>query len=421
MKKTIRKALVASLLLVCVCFASTSCMFMLGSSSNQLTKEEVQQMIDNGMHGNITVEGGDNYNITINADNSDNVLAAKSLLSTVSIDCVFKTTSLYPSFGGVSTDKKAAGSGVIYKIDKEKGDAYIITNYHVVYYNRANTSNGISSDITVYLYGQENEAYAIPAKYIGGSMNYDLAVLKVEGSRVLAESNAVAVEFADSNDVAVLDKAIAVGNPEDLGISATLGYVNVDSEYIKMDGADGSTEIQLRVMRMDTAVNSGNSGGGLFDGNGRLIGIVNAKLTDSENLSYAIPSNFVKYVVDNVIYYCDDKTNESVMRCYLGINVNAKELYTVYDKETGKVHKRETVSVTKVDAQGLAYGALAVGDVINSITIDGVTYEVNRMFVVTEAMINARVNSVVSVNITRGGVEKNIEIKITENSLSKVK
>ena len=421
MKKTIRKALIASLLLVCVCFASTSCMFMLGSSSNQLTKEEVQQMIDNGMHGNITVEGGDNYNITINADNSDNVLAAKSLLSTVSIDCVFKTTSLYPSFGGVSTDKKAAGSGVIYKIDKEKGDAYIITNYHVVYYNRANTSNGISSDITVYLYGQENEAYAIPAKYIGGSMNYDLAVLKVEGSRVLAESNAVAVEFADSNDVAVLDKAIAVGNPEDLGISATLGYVNVDSEYIKMDGADGSTEIQLRVMRMDTAVNSGNSGGGLFDGNGRLIGIVNAKLTDSENLSYAIPSNFVKYVVDNVIYYCDDKTNESVMRCYLGINVNAKELYTVYDKETGKVHKRETVSVTKVDAQGLAYGALAVGDVINSITIDGVTYEVNRMFVVTEAMINARVNSVVSVNITRGGVEKNIEIKITENSLSKVK
>lgn len=421
MKKTIRKALVASLLLVCVCFASTSCMFMLGSSSNQLTKEEVQQMIDNGMHGNITVEGGDNYNITINADNSDNVLAAKSLLSTVSIDCVFKTTSLYPSFGGVSTDKKAAGSGVIYKIDKEKGDAYIITNYHVVYYNRANTSNGISSDITVYLYGQENEAYAIPAKYIGGSMNYDLAVLKVEGSRVLAESNAVAVEFADSNDVAVLDKAIAVGNPEDLGISATLGYVNVDSEYIKMDGADGSTEIQLRVMRMDTAVNSGNSGGGLFDGNGRLIGIVNAKLTDSENLSYAIPSNFVKYVVDNVIYYCDDKTNESVMRCYLGINVNAKELYTVYDEETGKVHKRETVSVTKVDAQGLAYGALAVGDVINSITIDGVTYEVNRMFVVTEAMINARVNSVVSVNITRGGVEKNIEIKITENSLSKVK
>ena len=421
MKKTIRKALVASLLLVCVCFASTSCMFMLGSSSNQLTKEEVQQMIDNGMHGNITVEGGDNYNITINADNSDNVLAAKSLLSTVSIDCVFKTTSLYPSFGGVSTDKKAAGSGVIYKIDKEKGDAYIITNYHVVYYNRANTSNGISSDITVYLYGQENEAYAIPAKYIGGSMNYDLAVLKVEGSRVLAESNAVAVEFADSNDVAVLDKAIAVGNPEDLGISATLGYVNVDSEYIKMDGADGSTEIQLRVMRMDTAVNSGNSGGGLFDGNGRLIGIVNAKLTDSENLSYAIPSNFVKYVVDNVIYYCDDKTNESVMRCYLGINVNAKELYTVYDKETGKVHKRETVSVTKVDAQGLAYGALAVGDVINSITIDGVTYEVNRMFVVTEAMINARVNSVVSVNITRGGVEKNIEIKITEDSLSKVK
>lgn len=379
-------------------------------------------MIDNGMNGNVTVNGGDSYDITINAGNADNALAAKSLLSTVSIDCVFKSMSLYPSsFGGIVSEKIGSGSGVIYKLDKEKGDAYIITNYHVVYYNRNNTSNGISNDITVYLYGQEDKAYAIPAKYVGGSMTYDLAVLKVEGSRVLAESNAIAAEFADSNNVAVLDKAVAVGNPEDFGISATLGYINVDSEYIEIEGADGTTEIEVRVMRIDTAVNSGNSGGGLYDASGRLIGIVNAKYADSENMGYAIPSNVVKYIADNILYYCDGKDNENVVRSQIGINVDAKALYTVYDTETGKVHKREVVSITKVDSKSLANGKLKVGDVINSITIDGVTYEVNRMFVVSECLFNARVGSVVSINITRDGTEKTVDITITESVLTKVK
>lgn len=423
MRKSIGKRLVSVLLLLCLCLSVTSCQFFLGNDTDALTKEDVRQMISNSMGENVTVQGGDNYNVTINAENSNNVAAAKALLSTVSIDCVFKvSSSFYPSgFGGSSREATSSGSGVIFRLDKEKGDAYIITNYHVVYYNSANTSNGISNDISLYLYGQESKEYAIPAKYIGGSMNYDLAILKVEGSRVLAESNAVAVEFANSDNVAVLDKAIAVGNPEDLGISATLGYVNVDSEYITIDGADGSTEVQIRVMRMDTAVNSGNSGGGLFDENGRLIGIVNAKLTESENMSYSIPSNFVKYVAENIIYYCDGKTNEQVMRCYLGITVGAKELYTVYDTDSGKVHKRETVSISSIETNGLAYGNLEVGDVINSITIDGVKYDVTRMFVVTDAMLNARVDSIVTVNVTRAGASKDVRIIIAESSLTGIK
>ena len=251
-------------------------------------------------------------------------------------------------------------------------------------------------------------------------MNYDLAILKVEGSKVLAESNAVPVEFASSDEVAVLDRAIAVGNPEDLGISATLGYINVDSEYIAMEGADGSTAIQLRVMRMDTAVNSGNSGGGLFDSQGRLIGIVNAKLTSSENMSYALPSNFVKYVADNILYYCDETALERVQRCYLGITVGAKELYTVYDTETGRVHKRETVSVSSIEANSLAKGVIEVGDVINSITVDGVEYDVTRMFVVTDAMLNARVGSTVTVNVTRDGKNIELQISILESALSEI-
>lgn len=422
-KRMRRSILILSVILIISTFSMSSCLF-LGVSRDYLTESDVQDMIDKGMNGNITVEGGDNYNVTINAADRENVSAAKALLSSVSIKCVFKTASFSSSYQPGTTgtrEKTAAGSGVIYKLDKNRGDAYIITNYHVVYYSQSNTENGISDNIKVYLYGQENEEYAIRATYIGGSMNYDLAVLKVDGSRILAESNAVAAEFANSDDVAILDRAIAVGNPEALGISATLGHVNVDSEYIKMEGADGATTIQIRVMRMDTAVNSGNSGGGLFNDRGQVIGIVNAKLQSSDNMSYAIPSNFVKYVVDNILYYCDGTQLEGVYRCYLGITVSASRLYTVYDAERGVVHKREEVSVMTLENDGLAKDVIKVGDIINYITIDGVRYDVHRIYMVTDSMLNARVGSSVTINVTRGTETLDVTISISADALNQVK
>lgn len=418
-----RSLIFITIILIISIFGMSSCSFI-GLGSAYMTESEVKDMINKGMNGNITVEAGDNYNVTVNGADTGTAAAGKALLSAVSIRCVFETaaygTSYYPG-ASTSREKTSAGSGVIYKLDKEHGDAYIITNYHVVYYSLSNTENGISDDISVYLYGQENVEYAIPATYVGGSMNYDLAILKVQGSRVLAESNAAAVEFADSDEVAVLDKAIAVGNPEALGISATLGYINVDSEYITMEGADGATAIRLRVMRTDTAVNSGNSGGGLFNGKGELIGIVNAKLTSSENMSYALPSNFVKSVAENILYYCEGGKSESVHRCYLGIMVSASRLYTEYDEEGGGLIKKEEVVVQSVEADGLAAGKIKAGDVINSITIDGVTYEVDRVHIVTDSMLDARVGSVVIINVTRNGENVDLLIEIDESSITVIK
>ena len=422
-KRTRLSILLLSIILIISTFAMSSCVLM-GYGSDHVTKDDVQDMIDKGMNGNITVEGGDNYNVTINGADGDNVSVAKALLSSVSIRCSFKTNSYGTSYqpgATTSREKTSAGSGVIYKLDKNQGNAYIITNYHVVYHNQSNTENGISNDIKVFLYGQESDEYAISATYVGGSMNYDLAVLKIEGSRILVESNAMATDFADSDSVAILDKAIAVGNPEALGISATLGRVSVESEYITMEGADGSTTIQIRVMRMDTAVNSGNSGGGLFNTKGELIGIVNAKLNNTESMNYAIPSNFVKSVVENILYYCDGTKLEGVYRCYLGITVSASKLYTVYDAERGIVLKREQVGVMTVENDGLAKSALAVGDVINSITVDGVKYDVYKMYIVTDAMLSARVGSIVTVNVTRGTETLDVEIEITESALVQIK
>ena len=328
------------------------------------------------------------------------IAASKALLSSVSI-----------------TTSTSAGSGVIYKLNKEKGDAYIITNYHVVYDNAS-----ISSEIYAYLYGMEAAEYAIPATYVGGSMNYDIAVLKVKGSTVLMQSNAVAVEVADSNDVAILDTAIAIGNPEGNGISATVGCINVDSENISV-GFQVYNKIQritLRVMRTDAAVNSGNSGGGLFNDKGELIGIVNAKDADSstDNIGYAIPSNVAKAIAENILYYCDGTAKQNVYRCMLGVTVGVKALYTEYDIETGKIYKRETVMLTDVASDAAASGLLRKNDIINSITIDGIKHEVSRTYHIIDSMLYARVGSSVVINVTRDGVAIDISIPITENMLT---
>ena len=265
----------------------------------------------------------------------------------------------------------------------------------------------ISEDITLRLYGQEDSPsgkypeYDIPATFIGGSLTHDLAILKVTGSRVLAESNCLPVSVANSDEVAILDTAIAVGNPSAEGISATLGCINVDSEYVTIAVTDNYPVTQ-RLFRIDTAVNSGNSGGGLFNDNGELIGIVNAKSASSsiENVGYAIPSNVVKFVSDNIIHHCDGTEEERGRKYLLGITLSGKDLTTVYDTESGRVHKRDTVYIKAIGEGTLAEELFKTGDVINYIIIDGERYDITRMYQVIDCMFAVRANSTVTINVT---------------------
>lgn len=197
--------------------------------------------------------------------NANDSNQTKSLMSVVSI---------YAYTSGVAS---AGGSGVIYQTNKNEGDAYIITNHHVAY----DGYDGIFENIYVYLYGLENENYEIKAEYIGGSMQYDLAVLKITNSDILRNSFAQEAEFANSDEVQILDPVVAVGNAQGEGISATAGTINVDSEYLTMITVDNSMRVNYRVMRTDAAINPGNSGGGLFNSRGELVGIVNAKVQSS--------------------------------------------------------------------------------------------------------------------------------------------
>ncbi|MBQ7376657.1 MAG: trypsin-like peptidase domain-containing protein [Clostridia bacterium] len=371
-------------------------------------------------------ENGTVGSLVITSDGSSIPAAsAKGLRSAVSIICNFQATiqqgGWRPGSSSTTTqDYSSAGSGVIYQMDKSEGDAFIITNYHVVYDASSNTENGISEDISVYLYGSEIEEKAIEATYVGGSLYYDIAVLRIEDSEILASSSAQAIDVSDSDKVGVGDSVIAIGNAQGYGISTSFGIVSVDSEYITMTAADGKTSVSFRVIRVDTAVNPGNSGGGLFDDEGNLIGIVNAKIVDEdvEGIGYAIPSNVAVAIADNIIDYCYETDIERVQRALLGITVTTSDSKAIYDSETGKIYIEETVSVYEVSESSLANGVLMEGDVLVSATLNGNTTEVTRQYHIIDMMLNVRAGDTVIMNILRDGAEMTVSIQITEDCLA---
>ena len=132
----------------------------------------------------------------------------------------------------------------------------------------------------------------------------------------------------------------------------------------------------------------------------------------------SIPSNVAKAVADNIIYYCDGTTEECPKRVLMGITVTHTNLRTEYDTGTGKVRRAETVMVDSVIKGGAVDGLIKKGDVINSITIDGVTYEVTRIFHVVDSMLNARLTSNVTINVTRDGNTTDVSIPIKASMLT---
>lgn len=416
MKNRIARSITAFMLIICLTFSLSSCVFDLGFYSDLLDDLNSEYGENNQLPGGPS--GNQNSGSENNGNQSENIgefypgsgvgsiedisALRQTLLSTV----IVVANNLY---------SPSAGSGVIYQIDKESGDAYVITNYHVIF----SEDYGLCTDIKLYLYGMEFESYAVSATFVGGSINYDIALLRVSGSEVLKNSFAKAAEFADSESVRVFDSVYAVGNPEGDGISATSGIISVESENISIVGADGS-DISLRVMRTDAPVNGGNSGGGLYDARGRLIGIVSAKRVGSEvdNMGYAIPSTLVKSLVKNIIDHCADSDNTQVNRPLLGITITAYSTGLVIDPVSGDLISAELVEVAEISAGSVAQGKIQVGDVITSVTLDGVTKSVNKVHTLPELMLNARVGSTVILDVTRGDEKIKVTFEITSSCIT---
>lgn len=359
-----------------------------------------------GSTGPAGADGQDGVLTIVTDDSTVAVAAAKGLQSAVSIACMQGDTPL------------SYGSGVIYKYDKSIGEAFIITNYHVVYNE---SKKAVNTDIAVYLYGSEYTSFKMSAEYVGGSPTNDIAVLHISNSDVLKKSDCAAVTVASPEKLTIGSTAIAVGNAKGYGTAVTSGIVSVDSEYITMDAPDGSGELQFRVMRMDTAVNPGNSGGGLYNASGELIGIVNAKnaSTSVENIAYAIPSDLVTAVADNIIDNCYQKTNKYAIKATFGVMVSISNSKAVYDNQTGKVSIVEAIRIAEEPTStSLVWGKLFMGDVLLSISVGDYARDITRMHHVTDVTLRVRAGDVVEFKILRDGQEQTVSVTVTQNCLS---
>ena len=188
---------------------------------------------------------------------------------------------------GLNRERKerlGVGSGVIIS-----ADGYIVTNYHVVQGMRGREVD----EILVRL----NDGTEYVATLIGSDSKTDVAILKIE-----ADASLPAVTLADSDLLRVGDIVFAIGNPRDLGLTATQGIVSAleRNRGGQILGA-GSYE---NFIQTDAAINLGNSGGALVDAWGRLVGINTAIVSNSGGsigLGFAIPVNMVLNVASNLI------------------------------------------------------------------------------------------------------------------------
>jgi len=180
------------------------------------------------------------------------------------------------------------GSGIIVS-----ADGYILTNNHVV-------DDADSVKVTL------SDGRILTAKVVGTDQKTDVAVIKVDARDLPA------ITFANSDDVLVGDRVLAVGNPLGIGETVTSGIVSGT-------GRSGATGLEYEdFIQTDAAINPGNSGGALVDMKGRLIGLNTAIISRNGGfmgIGFAIPSNLARHIMDSLV------TTGKVVRGFLGVTI----------------------------------------------------------------------------------------------------
>lgn len=271
--------------------------------------------------------------------------------------------------------ESSLGSGFI--ID---GSGYIVTNHHVI--------EG-ADEITVLLH----DGTSLDAEVIGSDEKTDLAILKVANGRPLP-----AAEWGDSDNVRIGDWVIAIGNPFGLGGTVTAGIVSARERDIKAGPYDD-------FIQTDAAINRGNSGGPMFDLNGRVIGINSVIISPyggSAGIGFAIASNLARNVIEQLRDY------GRVRRGWLGVRIQ-----TVTDElaEGLRLNNATGALVASVTEGGPAEAAgIEQGDVI--LKFDG--HEVNEMRKLPRMVAETGIGKAVEVVIWRKGEEITLHVELGE-------
>ena len=298
-----------------------------------------------------------------------------------------------------SEDDISIGSGVIYKREQLPNNSgfkyYVITNHHVIE-NEDTTGKAM---LTYYVYyGYED--VDIKATLIGYDEKVDLALLTFEHTTYIDP-----VEFADSDDIERGDIVIAIGNPRGLEYfnSTTFGVVSGPVRYYNEDlDEDGINDFLGVYIQHDAAINSGNSGGGLFTIDGKLLGINRLKLLsvngiDTDNMGFAIPSNVVQTVIIDHI-----EKNIEIVRPRLGITT-----IEVRDLTPAVIFANNLKTIpTEIYLGEKPYGLYVTEDVLPGYSLsntgigkDDIILEFNGEKITAFNVIAAKLNSLVDYTI----------------------
>ena len=306
---------------------------------------------------------------------------AKYVNSCVGITVDIVSTNVF----GQTVTGAAAGSGFVIT-----EDGYILTNYPVI--------DGANSIKVTFDNGKE-----YTATYVGGEEKNDIAVIKVDATGLTP------VVIGKSSDMLVGEQVTTIGNPlGELTFSESTGIISALDRSITM--SDGR---QMNMIQTDCAINSGNSGGPLFNSHGEVIGIVSAKYSSGSNsssasvegLGFAIPMDDVASMVSDLV-----KNGYVTGKPIMGISVaDVDESVTSYGVPQGAI-----IRVVTPDLCGAKAG-LQAGDIVTKIDNTNVTSASD----LTSAIGNYKPGDKVTLTIFRSGETKTVEVTLEESTPEK--
>ncbi len=353
-----------------------------------------------------------------------NSLMNSSLVQNVAIVSSFevKTTTSGGFIGKPTTTYETQtyqGSGVIYDVDKEEGDAYIITAYHVIYESDAKQEDGICTDITCYLYGADSDG-AMEATFIGGDISCDIAVLKIDNSDIIKNNSYInAVTFADSANMYIGESVYAIGNNKGQGLSANAGTLSLLSYTCSYSISDYTASV--RSFRYDAATNAGDSGGAVYNEYGELLGIINCKMETAgvEGIQYAVPVSIVEPLAYKIVRNYEQTNTTSNTKCKLQITTQDTSSQVYLNEATGKYDTKATVNVYSLTTGGVAEAAgLAVSDIITKVELNpnGVNNHskvIKHGYDISEFLYWAFKGDTLRITFTRDGVEQTLDVTLS--------
>lgn len=295
-------------------------------------------------------------------------IAAKTGQSVVS---VVTETAVESPFVSSDQTVSGAGSGVIIS-----EDGYIITNNHVV-------EGATKVDVTL-PDGSEHEA-----TIIGTDSRSDIAVIKINVTGLIP------AVIGDNEAVRVGDLCVAIGNPMgQLGGTVTDGIISALNREVTISGTP------MNLIQMSAAVSPGNSGGGLFNGNGELIGVVNAKAgsDNTEGLGFAIPANTAMQVAEELI-------EDGYVHGRPALGITAQQM-NVQDSDSMTV-----VVVAQVSAGGAAdLAGIQANDILLSLNGESIS----TLAGLSNTLEECAVGDTVTVEVQRDSTTLTLEVTLQE-------